>query len=894
MIQIFTNDKIEKLNMSVRLHNCLRRAGVDTVEKLLDFPAEKWSSVRNLGVKTIEEVVALVDSIKKGNGEYNLIDGVFKVEDSPIVDENAENTSSDAFEKSIDEMNLSVRAYNCLSKAGIVSMSQLVVMTREDLMNIRNMGINTVNEILEKVAEIEKDAVKQKAVQVDVPDEIWHIADECSESYGLSAFKLRNIFSTIYREFGSVGIESIVSKAYADEYLRTGAKNYIIKFSEKFRNEFDIELVREKLPDHLMNTLIAEDLLLELENENIIRCRNGVYTVCYPTVLEYIETLKDERSKNVVFARLQGRTLTDIGAEFNITRERTRQICFKAFHNRKKVRLEEDKYRYIFENYSLGCEDFCKITDEPITTFYYLDLVCDVRGKARDTVEKMLTDETLSIELKRRAEKVAYKDFIIFDGTRVRKNKAEIFKYIIKKYCKDKKQYSDIVKLYYECIEEKGLRYDPKLEIESRTYENKLQACNYVLWNFNYTMRYYDITERDYSRLVENLALDQYKDVSLSTLKLLREHAELMEEYDIRDEYELHNLLKKIWPEWGNCEIDFGKMPTLNFGNYDRDNQVIDLLLKYAPISNIDLAKKYEEMYGVVAATVMANYLNCIDSYFHNGVYSIEFESLTMEQSERMSFVLTDDFYSIDDFRRTLKREFPDAKETLVNSYNIKNLGFIFNDRYLIRKTYHSASEYFKFKLLEKDIVDTRDFPKAMLNSVSYSSEKYELRNNRVITEFSPGQYINISRLKNVGINESDLDEYCKEVRAFVPDDIFFTIKSIKQDGFDSTLHELYFEDWFYSSVLIEDREAFSYIRCGGTRVLYSGKKKFNLSDFIVWFVERETKIEIYDMEDIFRERYGLVMDRYKLTSLAVAAGLYYDEIMETIYIDYDTYFEEV
>ena len=890
MIQIFTNDKIEKLNMSTRLHNCLRRAEIDTVGKLLDFPADKWAEVKNMGTKTIDEVKDLVASIKTGYSEYIL-------HNYECVQEKDEELRDDcgAFEKSIDEMDFSVRAYNCLSRAGLTNMSQIVTLTKEELLNIKNMGINTVEEILEKTAVFEKEIKSQRVNQDDVSNEILNVADECADFYDLSVFKMRNLFATAFKDSESKGTEVILNKTYADEYLRLGTKNKIMDICVKHDDEFDSEFIREKLPSHLLNTMIVEELLLELEDENKIKCKNGIYTVVYPTVLDYLDSLDDERWKEVVMARLQGRTLSDVGDEFNITRERTRQICAKVFNKRLKLRFEEDKYRYLFETYSLDCEDFCKITDEPTTTFYYLDLVCDTRGKDRDAAEKILTDEKLSIELKRRAERVIYKDFIVLDGVRVRKNKSEIFKFVIKKYCKDKMQYSEVLKLYYNLLEERNLKGDPKLEIESRSYENKLQACNYVLWNFNYTMRYYDISERDYSRLIEKLSLEQYKDVSISTLKLLREHQELMEEYDIRDEYELHNLLKKIWPEWGNCEIDFCKMPTLNFGTFDKTNQVMDLLLQYAPISAYDLAEKYEEAYGARATTAIGSeYFKSIDSYLHNGIYSVEFESLTMEQSERMSLVLSEDFYSIDDFRRILKREFPDVKETLINSYNIKNLGFIFNDRYLIRKTYHSTAEYFKFKLLEKDIVDTRDFPKAMLNSVSFSTEKYELREKRVITEFSPGQYINISRLKNVGVTEFDLDKYCEEVKSFVSADVFFTIKSIRQNGFDSSLHDLYFEDWFYSSVLAEDKEHFSYIRCGGTRLFYSGQKKFNLSEFIVWLVEWKTKIEIYDMEDFCRERYGIIIDRYKLIALAVAAGLYYDEIMETVYIDYDTYFEEV
>lgn len=890
MNKIFPNDKIEKLNMSNRLHNCLRRTGIDTVQKLLDFPSEEWENVKNLGAKTIAEVLELVDSVRHNKNDYCLMDGNFVLEEDTCEPVKAAHE----IDISIEKMNFSNRAFNCLSRAGITNMSQIVVMSREDLLSIKNMGEGTVKEILEKVALLENEFKKQKADSSLVPYEVLQTADESAEFFGLSTLKMRKLFASVHRERPLAGIETVINQSYGDEYLRNAAKNKIMEICEKYNDELDADFIREKLPFHLSNTMLAEELLLELENENKLRYRNGIYTVVYPTVIEYLSTLEDKRWEAVVLARLQGRTLNDIGNEFNITRERARQICNRVFSLRNKPKLEEDKYRYLFETYYLACEDFCKITHEPITTFYYLDIVCLTKGECKLPAEKILCDDALPLELKRRAERIIYKDFIILDGVRVRKTKSELIGYVVKKYCREKTSYKDVLALYDNLLVEKNLTGNPKLEIDSRSYENKLQSCHYVLWNRNHKLRYYDISERNYSLLIDNLSLEQYRNITMSSLKLYREHPDIMEEYDVRDEYELHNLLKKIWGKWGNCKVEFSKMPTINIGNVDRDKQAIDLLLKYAPISNVDLAKKYEETYGVLATTALSNCFDCLDRYYHNGMYSVEFESLTAEQSERMSSVLSNDFYSVDDFWRILKREFPDAKETLVNSYNIKNLGFSFNDSYLIRKTFSSSSEYFRFKLLEKDIVDTRDFPKAMQNSRSFTSEKYDLRRKRVITEFLPGQYINIKRLNSVGITENDMERYCEEVKSFAREYTYFTVTSIRQDGFDSKLHDLCFDEWFYSSVLAEDKESFSYIRCGNTRVFSNKKKIFNLSDFIVWLVERENKIDIYDLEELCRERYGVYIDRYKLVSIANSMDLYYDEIMEAVYMDYETYFEEV
>ncbi len=51
------NVEIEKLNLSCRSYNCLKRAGINTVEKVIDAIQEnKLYGVRNLGVKSIAEI----------------------------------------------------------------------------------------------------------------------------------------------------------------------------------------------------------------------------------------------------------------------------------------------------------------------------------------------------------------------------------------------------------------------------------------------------------------------------------------------------------------------------------------------------------------------------------------------------------------------------------------------------------------------------------------------------------------------------------------------------------------------------------------------------------------------------------------------------------------------
>ena len=54
---------IEELDLSVRSFNCLKRAGIDTVEDLIDRTEDDMMKVRNLGRKSLEEVIQKLNSL---------------------------------------------------------------------------------------------------------------------------------------------------------------------------------------------------------------------------------------------------------------------------------------------------------------------------------------------------------------------------------------------------------------------------------------------------------------------------------------------------------------------------------------------------------------------------------------------------------------------------------------------------------------------------------------------------------------------------------------------------------------------------------------------------------------------------------------------------------------
>ncbi|GAB6877297.1 DNA-directed RNA polymerase subunit alpha [Thermaerobacter litoralis] len=66
--------------------------------------------------------------------------------------EKEDDARAKLLEMSIDELDLSVRSYNCLKRAGINTIGELVEKTPEDMMRVRNLGKKSLEEVEEKLA----------------------------------------------------------------------------------------------------------------------------------------------------------------------------------------------------------------------------------------------------------------------------------------------------------------------------------------------------------------------------------------------------------------------------------------------------------------------------------------------------------------------------------------------------------------------------------------------------------------------------------------------------------------------------------------------------------------------------------------------------------------------
>lgn len=678
----------------------------------------------------------------------------------------------------------------------------------------------------------------------------------------------------------------------------------------------DINECKGYLPKVYGKEVYISEIFEDLIKKKKIKKDDSKNTVekVYITVEEYLETIKKDVNKAILRKRLRNKTLEEIGNDCSITRERVRQILNMIFKEMPK--MHEDRYKYLFTNYLLSVEDFVygfgKDENNAEIAYYYLNARYK-KGKRK--IEEAVRDTKLDCHQRNAAEKIQYKDYLDFKGKKIKKDRNELVKYILHENAHDKAiTFSELKEIYAKVLDDFGIENNDKFNIDKKSVSNRLRESPFLLYTTGEKLRYYNIPERDFMEFLNEINLFQYKDVQISALKIYNTHSELMHEYDIQDENELHNLLKKICTEKkadpeGKYrelypEIDFGRMPTLKFGNVSIEQQAEKLLMQSAPISMDDFVRKYAEEYAYDEKTIKANMLEGIKEYLdetaEEKIYKLDYPMLNDSVMSQFKENLQKDFYFIDELKELYKKLFPDLDLQFFNSYTIKKLGYNIYMDYIISKKYNNAVDYFKHILLKDDFLDINNFPRRLPTLVQFYVCLDELRHEYEIVEYDYRKYINIRKLEESGISKEDLKAFCQLVKNAIEEDKYFTISYLEKKGlelpFRNKLPEKVAQEWFYSSILMIDRKNFSYTRIGRNRLFIKNAEEKGVSvrwgDLISRKVTAHPKkqMTIKEIQNMLKDVYNIELDPYKIIANVKDSRLFYSEVNATVYADFNCY----
>jgi DNA-directed RNA polymerase subunit alpha len=141
---------VTDFELSVRSRNCLQKMGIMTLGDLARTSETELLESKNFGETSLVEIKEMLAS--KGLSLGQLATAVVTEEpagevEAPSADE------QEIYSLPITELNLSVRARKCTTKLGIGTIGELVRRTGEDLMECKNFGVTSLNEVREKLSE---------------------------------------------------------------------------------------------------------------------------------------------------------------------------------------------------------------------------------------------------------------------------------------------------------------------------------------------------------------------------------------------------------------------------------------------------------------------------------------------------------------------------------------------------------------------------------------------------------------------------------------------------------------------------------------------------------------------------------------------------------------------
>ena len=248
-----------------------------------------------------------------------------------------------------------------------------------------------------------------------------------------------------------------------------------------------------------------------------------------------------------------------------------------------------------------------------------------------------------------------------------------------------------------------------------------------------------------------------------------------------------------------------------------------------------------------------------------------------------------DKLYSLREISKLVIELYPTEQNILGT---IRSWGFLIRDPF-VYDTNTTPLEYLKTVFLSQDIFSSAPYLLRFDNNQLVKSILSDLEKDYTIMEFEENQYINIRKLEKIGIRKEDILSCCDQIRKEFGQEPFFTAKQVRDAEITPLIDSLGFDYAFYDSII---RNCCSLVRTtiGKTSVYSFIWEKITVSNIIVEFLSNVRVIAIDQLVDTFINKYGIELTRSAILSKIKETDLYYDNILDYLYINFEAYHDDL
>lgn len=144
------NVPVTDFELSVRSRNCLHKMGLRTLGDLTRTTEAELLASKNFGETSLSEIREILAAKGLELGQF----AHERTEAEPVLDLSSLTPDEQALmSRPISELNLSVRARKCMVRLGLTTIGELVRKTGDDLLECKNFGVTSLNEVRSKLAQ---------------------------------------------------------------------------------------------------------------------------------------------------------------------------------------------------------------------------------------------------------------------------------------------------------------------------------------------------------------------------------------------------------------------------------------------------------------------------------------------------------------------------------------------------------------------------------------------------------------------------------------------------------------------------------------------------------------------------------------------------------------------
>ena len=142
---------ITDFELSVRSRNCLKRMNIRTLGDLTRVTESQLLASKNFGETSLEEIRAIMNAKLLRIGQSLEQGQQYEFRYRPQQNLSPEEQAT--LNKPVSDLNLSVRARKCMNRLNIGSLGELVQRTADELLEAKNFGMTSLNEVRERLTQ---------------------------------------------------------------------------------------------------------------------------------------------------------------------------------------------------------------------------------------------------------------------------------------------------------------------------------------------------------------------------------------------------------------------------------------------------------------------------------------------------------------------------------------------------------------------------------------------------------------------------------------------------------------------------------------------------------------------------------------------------------------------